>query len=154
MDKTFSHLCSECGSVFRTRSGLRKHFNTKHKETTKYKCETCHKSFAEKHQLRAHNIQHGGIGVKCNICLKEFTTKSSLKRHMDGAHGNAKFTCSTCQRVFKDNDVLKEHVSAIHMQQYRYVCDVGYCGARFRWRTSLARHNKSKHTEMTLLFSP
>ena len=142
-----AHLCFECGSTFRSRQGIRKHINTKHIKSLKYKCDACQKEFTEKHQLRAHLVQHGGAAITCNVYNKHYSTNFALKRHMTGAHEHVKFTCWTCQKVFADEDVLKEHVSALHRQQYRYVCDAEFCGAKYRWRTSLARHIKSKHTE-------
>lgn len=138
-------LCADCGRSFRTRAGLFKHVNAVHKQTYKYKCQTCDKAFAEKHQLKAHLVQHGGDPVECHICQKRFTTAYSLKRHMAGAHENVRHTCATCKSVFADKDALKEHVSGLHKLQYRYVCQVPMCGAKYRWRSSLFRHEKAKH---------
>ena len=124
-----THLCSECNST-----GIRKHINMKHQKSLKYKRETCQREFTERHQLRAHLVQNGGAAVTSSVCNKEYTTDFALKLHMTGAYENATFTCSTCQKVFTDKDVLKEHVSALHRQQYRYVCDAEFCDAKYRWR--------------------
>ena len=107
-------LCADCGRSFRTRAGLFKHVNAVHKQTYKYKCQTCDKAFAEKHQLKAHLVQHRGDPVECHICQKTFTTAYSLKRHMAGAHENVRHTCTTCKSVFADKDGLKEYVSGLH----------------------------------------
>ena len=59
-------------------------------ENQVYKCQTCDKAFAEKHQLKAHLVQHGGDPVEFHICEKRFTTAYSLKRHMAGSHENVR----------------------------------------------------------------
>ena len=149
MDKSItlssgSHLCSDCGATFNSNSGLRKHINNKHKSTLKYRCSTCYKPFAEKHQLTAHLVQHGGAGVSCDVCEKKFTTMFAVKRHMAAVHESAKYSCMICSTLFADKDALKEHVAALHNQEYRYVCD--FCGVKYRWRASLARH-KAQHAK-------
>ena len=105
------------------------------------------KAKLKKNQLKAYLIKHGGDQVKCSVCDKNFTTTFSLRRHMAGAHENVKHQCRTCKAVFTDKDVLKQHVSGLHNQEYRYVFSVQVCGAKYRWRTSLARHMKSKYIQ-------
>ena len=88
----------------------------------KYRCNICDQGFAEKHQLEAHLIKHGGDKVMCSVCGKNFTTTFLLRHHIAGAHENVKHQCRTCKVVFMDKDVLKQHVSGLHDQKYRYVC--------------------------------
>ena len=110
-----SHLCSDCGKTFKSKSGILKHIRTKHKQPRlKYQCTTCQKSFTEKHQIQAHRVQHGGRGISCDLCNKDFTTVFVMRRHRAGVHENAKHTCATCNAVFGDRDVLKEHVKGVH----------------------------------------
>ena len=56
MDASFhekgTHLCSECRASYKSRQGLRKHVRSKHMSNRlKYTCDTCNRSFLEKHQL-------------------------------------------------------------------------------------------------------
>ena len=86
------------------------------KNSFKYKCDTCQKEFAEKRQLRAHMVTHGGSAINCRICDRKYTTEFALKRHMASAHEQAIYTCPVCQRTFGDKDVLKDHTKALHRQ--------------------------------------
>ena len=142
------NLCPYCGAIYTSRSGLRKHICKKHKDLgLKYQCETCSKAFAEKHQLKAHRVQHGDKGIECGVCKKQFTTSFSMRRHRAGVHENIKHRCVNCNAVFNDRSVLNEHIKGFHQQQYRFVCSNKFCGARFRWGASLSRHMKAKHPE-------
>ena len=117
-----SHLCPHCGSSYQIISRLRKHVNMKHTGTLKYRCNTYDQGFAEKHQLEAHLIKHGGDKVMCSVCDKNFTTAFLLRRHMAGTHENVKHKSRTYKAVFTDKYVLKQHVLGLHDQKYRYVC--------------------------------
>ena len=59
----------------------------------KYRCNICDQGFAEKHQLEAHLIKHGGDKVMCSVCDKNFTTTFLLRHHIAGAHENVKHQC-------------------------------------------------------------
>ena len=114
-----SHLCPHCDSSYKSIFRLRKHVNAKQTGTLKY---TCDQGFAEKHQLEAHLIKHGGDKVMCRVCDKNFTTFFLLRRHIADAHKNVKHQCRTCKAVFIDKEVLKQLVLGLHDQKYRYVC--------------------------------
>ncbi|XP_053406969.1 zinc finger protein 557-like isoform X10 [Mercenaria mercenaria] len=136
-------MCTNCGKLFETMSGLRKHWINKHgkEEHMKYKCSHCSSSFLEKSKLIAHLTKHGGSYFSCKFCGQNYTAVSALNRHIKSKHLNIVHTCTICHTAHRDKATLNEHISVKHLMEYKYRCEI--CHARFRFRGSIARHRKT-----------
>ena len=68
--------CEICDKEFKSKSGLKYHFNITH-------------NFEKKHQ--------------CNICQKDFNISSQLMLHLKSVHTNKKdFKCDSCGKAFSE----------------------------------------------------
>ena len=75
------------------------------------KCEICDKEFKSKNGLKYHfNITHNFEKKhQCNICQKDFNIPSQLKSHLKIVHANKKdHKCDSCQNSFSTMQCLSE----------------------------------------------
>ena len=62
------------------------------------------------------------------------------------------FTCEECGKSFPTKHGLIMHTNGIHLQKYRYFCQVDGCKAVFKWASSLRAHRKAhKRAESSAL---
>ena len=52
----------------------------------KHKCDTCSKSFDQRHHLVRHQMIHSGIKFPCFGCSSQFTRKDKLNKHVKERH--------------------------------------------------------------------
>ncbi|XP_055899125.1 zinc finger protein 382-like [Biomphalaria glabrata] len=74
--------CTECGSHFKTQTGLKKHMEVKHRTNPTLKCPICGKVMYNKINLDGHVNKHKGLKPHvCLYCGKTFSYKQSLCAH-------------------------------------------------------------------------
>ena len=144
-----SYLCSVCGKILHSFSGLRRH-NMNHQDKKKWECQICHKTFVEKYHFTGHVSAHHKIGLfACKKCHKEYAYKASFTRHMKVCKkadntNIQEYKCDICSSTFNKKDILNDHVKGKHgCSTGHYPCSV--CGKRFRYRSSRSKHTKSVH---------
>jgi len=80
------HVCgiSGCQRRFKTLYNVNRH-RDRHKESGKYKCEKCDKTFIEMSSLSNHRRRHTYSQtyppISCDICDKIFTRTSYMLQH-------------------------------------------------------------------------
>lgn len=80
---------------------------------TRYECEFCKKTLANRTTLKYHVRLHLGKKLlKCDICQQGFSKKSHLKRHI-ATHAKKK-PCRFCDEVFETYDERKIHTATAH----------------------------------------
>ncbi|OWF43297.1 Zinc finger protein 165 [Mizuhopecten yessoensis] len=79
----YTHLCYECGKLFKSYQGYKKHEKLFHR---------------------------GGVDCKsCEICGRQCPDESSLKKHRMMHTGDRPFSCDKCGRTYKHRSNLKDH---------------------------------------------
>ena len=87
-----------------------------------FKCIHCDSTFTSKICLQHHikDLHMSIENYKCNICHKEFANSSELVKHKECDHSsdwsNVKgiFECNQCKKIFDFQKNLDQHVIAIH----------------------------------------
>ncbi|XP_060086418.1 protein sister of odd and bowel-like isoform X9 [Ylistrum balloti] len=79
----YTHLCYECGKLFKSYQGYKKHEKLYHR---------------------------GGVDCKsCEICGRTFPDESSLKQHKLKHTDERPFSCDKCGKSYKYRNTLKDH---------------------------------------------
>ena len=103
------------------------------KDQIKIKCEICDKEFKTKNGLKNHfNITHDlEKEHHCNICQKAFNILNQLTTHMKVVHSKNKkhHKCDSCGKEYSQTGHLNRHINAIHNSQKDHKCDS--CGKSF-----------------------
>ena len=116
-ERRFRCMQPGCGNIYRSQEQLYKHQATSHTKPRPYHCSKCHRSFAERGNLKKHEKSvHNGEREK--ICP------------YDG-----------CGRRFAFNDGLSRHIKNVHQQLRPYSCP---CGKKFKQLSHLKKHSNSK----------
>ncbi|GIX62076.1 zinc finger protein OZF, putative [Babesia caballi] len=90
---------------------------------------------------------------RCQVCKAAFKCKHNAVRHLVTVHGLPSaasgmvdnkctgFACpfEKCGRIFTRSNNMRAHVRNVHEFQAPFTCDC--CGATYKWKRSLARHN-------------
>ena len=130
-------VCQICGKQFSSKSGLKFHTNKVHLSIALFKCSICNKSFQTRSNYDGHVNAHKGYKpYRCSTCIKSFSYRSSLNFHVKHCSRAASYGCSSCNSVFKTETLLAQHTLGKHGGQI-FTCG---CGKRFKWRTSMTRH--------------
>ena len=80
------HLCTICGSSFRTKLSLKNHMMVELGKS-KFECSYCKKQFPQKRDLSDHLLTHTGERPhECKECGKRFVQKVHLRTHMKLVH--------------------------------------------------------------------
>lgn len=123
-----------------------------HSSTSKYSCQLCKATFANKGHYEGHINSHNNIKpFKCTYSA-EFCFKSALLRHKKSCHGKTKvkpnsFRCEFCNSTFTRHDILQDHAKGKHENKKRYRCNK--C-ISFAWRSSLSKHLMSRNIKKTM----
>ena len=108
-----NYQCNECNkTAFSREDSLKRHILRLHNKVAKTPCDTCGKSFYDKHSLKKHKqtIHEGLRNYKCDICLKLFAQACDLKYHIKAIHKKEKdFKCTVCGKGFSDKRRLSQH---------------------------------------------
>lgn len=108
-------------------------------EKEKQICEICSKS-VNKVNMNQHLKNHQKPMMECPKCDRKFRWDTSLKSHINSAHGDTWYPCEYCNKQFKDRTNLKNHRYS-HTGGGNYTC--GNCDSHFlrkdQYRSHLAR---------------
>ncbi len=153
IDNDHRHVCSECGLVAATRSGLCRHIRQRHRSAkilsslpkecllpcTVDGCFVLQDTLAS---LKEHvESAHGVPAFKCVQCGRRFRHHVTLLSHLDSVHRSVRrFSCTTCGAKFASRDAYTKHLS-VHDSERRLACE--QCGKRFKQRNVLAQHRAS-----------
>ena len=134
-------LCSYCGKVYRSKSGLQLHQKSVHDKKIRFECRVCTKKFNTLRNYRGHMASHdSGLRERCPDCKSTFQTKRSMLRHRESCknvQNKRRFICSFCGLECNSNDALREHKIRLHEGK---VLHCSKCSKQFKWRSSLSYH--------------
>ena len=144
----FQCVARGCFKYYRSKLGMRNHFQQVHARDASVRCDECEEYFSSKQALKQHIAAIHEDAEKehqCGWCLRYFRTKQSLKRHEDGVHFRERpHVCWLCNKAFKEKGTLEAHEDAIH-RKLRFGCLEEGCKASYSAKTDLRRHMRSKH---------
>ena len=99
--------CDTRHKHFACKSNLKSH-QTVHIYEKPFQCDTCHKCYGRKSGLTRHQRLHtGGMPYQCDTCHKHFARKTELKSHQRLHTGEKPFQCDTCHKCFAWESCLK-----------------------------------------------
>nr|CAD7574849.1 unnamed protein product [Timema californicum] len=137
-------VCKICGE---SRSNMRKHMVTCHKETSQESvaCPDCG-DICSKNKLKAHRAEcpkkESDEAVACPDCGKMWGNKKKMKLHRDRVHLRIlRFVCHECGKKFFCKSGLNTHLLT-HSKVKKHECK--FCSKRFSSKTNLDTH-ESKH---------
>ena len=135
-------MCKECQASFKSKCGLLRHIQSKHKGVL-YSCHHCGYKATQKGHLKNHQKSvHEGMKYSCNNCDYQATSKMGLLYHTRSKHYGIVYTCQYCNYEAKQQNHLKNHEESFH-EGVRYSCNkCDYKGTR---KTSLKSHKQTKH---------
>lgn len=103
--------CDECGTTFKYKSQIIRHFIQVHTLVKPFKCDICQETFVDKYYIRNHMQRHSGIKpYHCKICKKKFCHAFNIKKHMLVHTGLRPYKCTKCDRTYKHSSHLKRHL--------------------------------------------
>jgi uncharacterized C2H2 Zn-finger protein len=115
-----THMCTMCGKLFVSTSGLNYHMTSVHDKdnidkTDWISCPNCPRVFKKRHQLRKHMPVHTGeTCCQCSLCGKPFKSLSALRFHRHVHDTERANPCPHCEKAFKRRHHLQRHVKIFH----------------------------------------
>ena len=122
-------ICSYCGKQFKRSTNYTEHVLAKHKNTTLFSCNLCHRSYGTHKYLEDHKkLVHER--VRCEICIKEFCNSFILKRHKHSVHGILPencYKCDKCPMFFTSQTFLDTHITSKHPEESQWcLLNIGF----------------------------
>ena len=149
-------ICSICRKKFVSRTSLKNHTNTVHRQE-RFRCDAtgCAKSFGRKDYLQKHlaKVHRKEIDwqeeIECSICQERFPDRSSMLKHSSQDHGTRVWPCEICPKIFSKKSSFEGHKQKIHSKVKDLACHL--CDQKFSLSVSLFNHQvttilKSKMT--------
>ena len=144
----YKFLCKfrKCISEYSSQTSADRHI--RHHSPPRYQCEHCGKQFHEKYVLEAHTNVHTEKEYECTYpkCHRIYKSPVEYKRHLK-KHSSSRpsLKCSVCDRSFEEKKYLDEHMK-IHSDELTEECP--HCGKKYRWRSSVLIHIRTKHPDL------
>ncbi|EDW72909.1 uncharacterized protein Dwil_GK17259 [Drosophila willistoni] len=136
--------CTECDTVFRCPTALKKHMYKHTGEELPYPCNICGKRFVINSALRDHLMRHAGIkNHVCPYCGVGKTTRQEWNAHILTHTKEKKFKCRQCDHASHNKQALSNHVKVVHEKRKDFACQ--YCGKTFGKSHACKVHERS-HT--------
>lgn len=108
-------VCARCGKAFRTPHALHRHTQETHERARRRACATCHRTFANAQNLRAHERGHSGERpYACARCPKRFAYSGSLHAHTRTHEPRATLACALCATRANTTRQLQRHIDRHH----------------------------------------
>lgn len=143
--------CSICNASFETRSEIKDHMFSKHKDSLDYcTCTVCFKNFSCPNSLKRHMLVHTGTKPYCcEICKRRFSQSSILKRHRFTHNEFKPYQCHFCKKSYTQKMNLLIHLRnhGFKGQKEKYKCNL--CDKKFVHHSGLSRHLKLHKGEMS-----
>ena len=144
-----NHACDTCDKTFKSLRQLRIHIDCVHNKIKKYSCHICDKRFAQSSNRDQHMSIHSDSErsrFKCETCGKTFANKQYLKNHREREHLSQQIRevkCEYCGKNVREWN-LKRHQVNMHDKQLREnKCEI--CGKIFARNGNYERHLTNAH---------
>ena len=139
------YTCDTCGVSLANRTSLELHLRS-HTGYRPFACDKCDKTFTSAGYLRQHSVFHNAAKeFECEVCGKRYQNANSLHQHRKDSHSSPpKVACPDCGKIFAAVRYLTEHQTRKHSASFRRPA-CPVCGKTFAGRTELATH-QTMHT--------
>ena len=102
-------ICEICSKLV-SKANYKNHL--KNHEQPTMECPKCDRKFRWETSVRAHlNSAHGDTWHKCDFCEKQFKDKTNLKNHRYSHTGGGNYTCGNCDSHFLRKDQYRSHMA-------------------------------------------
>ena len=142
-----NELCITCGKAFAKKAHLHDHQRSVHEQNYSLEARlacpytSCTRKFLTKEKFQDHVNGHTGVKpFSCTVCSKDFHSRYYKSKHEKVCTGETSTTCETCGKSLCDMSSLSRH-RRTQLQGRQFTCR---CGKRFRYESSLVRHQKNK----------
>lgn len=144
-DRERPFQCSECSKTYLTNGSLQEHIRMAH-SGVKFTCTECGLNLSTKSALKRHMQGHTAEGYFCEICKEKFSSHTVLVRHKRRIHEKTpkNFICLDCGSTYDDNASLSEHRLS-HTNIRKWECET--CGMKFKRSHNLSIHRKTHLVE-------
>uniref|UniRef100_A0ABD2WR67 C2H2-type domain-containing protein n=1 Tax=Trichogramma kaykai TaxID=54128 RepID=A0ABD2WR67_9HYME len=148
-----SHVCSVCGSAFKTSSELVAHYEycrschqTRAQQLCSVVCEICNRKFKDLKSQKAHKAWSHSIDILCPLCDERLSSPEELLVHQTSVHAKeSRPSCKYCGKSFDECLTLEAHVACHEGENGPVSCS--YCEKIFRHEHYLKRHVESVHQD-------
>ena len=133
--------CKICNKSYLKSSGLKKHINLKHSQSSSLKlfiCDFDGKTFKLKNLLNSHLKKHQ-LKIKCELCMAEIQP-IYMKTHIQNVHTEQNVQCPVCQIQLKSLRSLQSHI-----KRHNKTIECELCHKFFGTKTDLKYHKKNFH---------
>ncbi|KAL1517272.1 hypothetical protein ABEB36_001058 [Hypothenemus hampei] len=156
VDNNGSHVCSDCGRIYKLRSSLRNHQKWECGKEPQFKCPFCsYRAKQKMHMLRHTERMHKGMDLsglcfdydnlqkfECEKCGRKYKHSPSLYNHKRFECGvEPQFKCGICNYVAKRKHALKMHTRThfiIPTDDGRFLCRK--CGKKYAGKQLVLSH--------------
>lgn len=107
--------CDQCLYTGISKSKLKIHKERLHRDSRKYGCAVCGKSFDEEDDFMKHKLIHTNPNqFLCVVCGRTFPRYSSFRWHMNIHENYRPYKCSVCDRTYHSCSARRAHEIKIH----------------------------------------
>ena len=170
LDRRDESTCSICMKESVNKTARLKHEAIVHKkETQKYKCDECPKSYTSIGTLQYHKRTRHGLGEEvnesCDMCGKQFSSVGALTTHMKFIHSTddepvEEIQCDVCFQTISSLSNFKRHMREQHGDWEKRLnldfhegipkmklVECKQCEKKFKRKSDLNRHVANIHEE-------